>query len=74
MAQRKKRGEEELLEAIAGAADRPLIIGGAAIPCFVLEDGTRVLVQRGMATAMGMSTLVNTKRCPDPPFCRLGDS
>lgn len=43
------------LKVIAGAPDRPLIIGDIEIPCFVLEDETRVLVQRGMATALGMS-------------------
>ena len=43
------------LKVIAGAPDRPLIIGEIEIPCYVLEDETRVLVQRGMAEAIGMS-------------------
>ena len=43
------------LKVIAGAPDRPLVIEGVEIPCFVLEDETRVLVQRGMATGIGMS-------------------
>ena len=43
------------LKVIAGAPDRPLVIGGIEIPCYVLEGETRVLVQRGMAGAMGMS-------------------
>ena len=43
------------LKVIAGAADQPLVIGDTSIPCYVLEDETRVLVQRGMAGAMGMS-------------------
>ena len=43
------------LKVIAGAPDRPLRIGDTEIPCFVLEDETRVLVQRGMATGLGMS-------------------
>lgn len=43
------------LEVIAGASDRPLVIGDIEIPCYVLSDETRVLVQRGMAGAMGMS-------------------
>lgn len=43
------------LKVIAGAPDRPLVIGDVEIPCYVLEDETRVLVQRGMAVAMGMS-------------------
>ena len=46
----------EPLKVIAGAPDRPLVIGDIEIPCFVLEDETRVLVQRGMATALGMSS------------------
>lgn len=38
-----------------GSPDRPLNIGKLEIPCYVLEDGTRVLVQRGMIKALGMS-------------------
>ena len=40
---------------IAGAPDRPLVIGGIEIPCYVLEDETRVLSQRGMFSSMGYS-------------------
>ena len=43
------------LKVVAGASDRPLVIAGVEIPCFVLEDETRVLVQRGLATGIGMS-------------------
>ena len=43
------------LKVIAGAPDRPLVIEDIEIPCFVLEDETRVLVQRGVATGLGMS-------------------
>ena len=43
------------LKVIAGASDRPLVIAGVEISCFVLEDETRVLVQRGLATGIGMS-------------------
>jgi hypothetical protein len=39
-----------------GSADHPLRIGEIAIPCYVLEDGTRVLSQRGLQTGIGMST------------------
>lgn len=46
---------KEPLKVIAGAPDRPLVIGDVKIPCFVLEDETRVLVQRGMAIGIGMS-------------------
>ena len=43
------------LKVIAGTPDRPLVIGNVDIPCYVLEDETRVLVQRGMATGLNMS-------------------
>ena len=48
---------EEPLKVIAGAPDSPLMIGETEIPCYVLEDETRVLVQRGIATGMGMSAM-----------------
>lgn len=32
-----------------------LAIGELQIPCYVLEDGTRVIHQRGMVSALGMS-------------------
>lgn len=43
------------LKVIAGAPDRPLIIGDVEIPCYVLEDETRVLAQLGMVSGLGMS-------------------
>ncbi len=33
-----------------------LSVGGLQIPCFVLDDGTRLITQRGMQTTIGMST------------------
>ena len=45
--------EPEVLKAIAGAPDRPLVISGVEIPCYVLEDETRVLSQGGFLTAIG---------------------
>ena len=47
---------KKALRVIAGAPDRPLVIGDIEIPCYVLEDKTRVLVQRGMALGLGMSS------------------
>ena len=44
------------LKVVAGTPDNPLVIGGVSIPCYVLEDGTRVLVGRGMASGLGMSS------------------
>ena len=47
--------QQKPLKVIAGATDRPLIIGNVEIDCYVLEDETRVLSQRGMARGLGMS-------------------
>lgn len=38
------------------SGDHPLKIGDAELACYVLEDGTRVLSQRGMQVGIGMST------------------
>lgn len=46
----------KMLETICGTPDNPLRIGNIKIPCYVLEDETRVLVQRGLQTGIGMST------------------
>ena len=46
---------KEPLKVIAGAPDRPLIIGDVEIQCYVLEDETRVLSQRGFLQAIGRS-------------------
>ena len=43
------------LKVIAGTPDRPLVIGDIEISCYVLEDETRVLSQRGMIAGLGMS-------------------
>jgi len=42
--------------AICGSTDQPLKIGNIEIPCYVLEDGRRVLSQRGLQAGIGMST------------------
>ncbi len=42
-------------KATHGSPDHPLKIGDIEIPCYVLEDGTRVLSQRGLQTGIGMS-------------------
>ena len=41
------------LKVIAGAPDRPLVIGDIEIPCYVLEDETRVLSRGGFQSALG---------------------
>lgn len=45
----------KLPKATHGSADHPLRIGDIEIPCYVLEDGTRVLSQRGFMTGVGIS-------------------
>ncbi len=56
----QKRGEDkqedELPTAVFGSADSPLRIGDAEIPCYVLSDRRRVIVQRALQTGIGMST------------------
>ncbi len=47
--------KSKALKVTAGAPDRPLIIGDIEIPCYVLEDETRVLAQRGMVAGLGMA-------------------
>lgn len=44
---------EKPLKVIAGAPDRPLVIGDIEIPCYVLENETRVLSQQGFLEAVG---------------------
>ena len=38
-----------------GSADHPLKVGDVEIPCYVLEDGTRVISQRGTLGGLGLS-------------------
>jgi hypothetical protein len=45
---------EPVKKATYGSADRPLKIGEVEIPCYVLEDETRVLSQRGLIGGLGM--------------------
>ena len=44
-----------LPRATHGSNDNPLRIADIEIPCYVLEDGTRVLSQNGLQTSIGMS-------------------
>ncbi len=39
-----------------GSADKPFHIEDFDIPCYVLSDNRRVLTQRGLANALGIST------------------
>lgn len=51
-----RRIRAALPKAAYGSTERPLKIGDIEIACYVLEDGTRVLSQRGLQTGVGMST------------------
>lgn len=45
----------KLPKATHSSADHPLKIGDVEIPCFVLDNGMRVLSQRGVVSGLGMS-------------------
>ena len=47
--------KKKMLKATHGSANHPLKIGDAELPCYVLEDGTRVLSQGGFTGALGMA-------------------
>lgn len=47
--------KNKTLEAKYGSSDKPLVIGDIEIPCYVLEDGKRVIVQRGLYKALGIT-------------------
>jgi hypothetical protein len=40
---------------ICGSTERPLVIGDIVIPCYVLEDETRIITLQGMKSALGMN-------------------
>jgi hypothetical protein len=50
------RWQGPIKKATHGSAENPLRIGGIELPCYVLEDGMRVLSQRGLQTGIGMSS------------------
>jgi hypothetical protein len=49
-----KLPKPEVAKTLAGSIDKPLIIGGIPIDCYVLDDETRVLSQRGMFNGLGI--------------------
>jgi hypothetical protein len=48
------RWSGEIKQATHGAADHPLRIGDTEIPCYVLDDETRVLSQRGTLAGLNL--------------------
>lgn len=57
----KDSKERKLPVAQYGSLDRPLRIGEAEIPCYVLNDGRRVITQAGVLKALDMSQGTATK-------------
>lgn len=51
----KAKSGEYIPRATHGSQDHPLRIGNIEIPCYVLEDGRRVLIQRSLIDALGMA-------------------
>jgi hypothetical protein len=47
--------EPVIPNATHGSSDHPLKIGDIEIPCYVLEDGRRVITHSGMISSLGMS-------------------
>lgn len=48
-----KKEPDKILKATHGSSKTPLELGNVKIPCYVLEDGTRVLSGRGIQTVLG---------------------
>jgi P63C domain len=57
----KSETAQNLPKATFGSADRPLRIGNLEIPCYVLDDGKRVITQAGVLAALSMSPGTATK-------------
>ena len=55
IARKGAKARHQIIKATHGSADHPLRIGDVEIPCYVLEDGRRVLSLGGMVKALGMS-------------------
>ncbi|WP_291365289.1 P63C domain-containing protein [Acetobacter sp. UBA5411] len=47
--------QAKMVRATHGSSEHPLVIGDTKIPCFVLEDGRRVITQGGFTDALGMA-------------------
>jgi len=58
----KERWSEEVRTATHGDESHPLFIGDIALPCYVLDDGTRVFSQRGMFEALALKSGGNAMR------------
>lgn len=54
-AQTRWKQDKQTLKVTHGSSDHPLKIGDIEIPCYVLEDDTRVLSQRGLMGGLNIS-------------------
>jgi hypothetical protein len=57
-----------MLKAEFGSPERPIRIGDIEIPCYVLEDGTRVLARAGVIKAIGRTGKAKGGRQYDDEF------
>jgi hypothetical protein len=57
----KDESTQKVPKATYGSPDRPLRIGALEIPCYVLDNGKRVITQGGVLTALDMSPGTATK-------------
>lgn len=55
-AAKAKAENRKLPIATHGSIEHPLTLGDVQIPCYVLEDGTRVLSLRGLVSGLGISS------------------
>lgn len=56
------RWEEPALKAIFGAPDKPIRIADIQVPCYVLEDGRRVITMTGMVDTLNIARGGSMKR------------
>jgi len=57
----KDETAQKVPKATYGSPDRPLRVGPLEIPCYVLDNGKRVITQGGVLTALSMSPGTATK-------------
>jgi hypothetical protein len=65
---------KDMLKANFGSPDSPIRIGEIDIPCYVLENEKRVITQRGLLKALGMSVGSSGNRGGDRLVKFLGQS
>lgn len=51
----QKRWGEASVSAAAGSPDKPIVVGGIEVPCYVLEDGRRVVATNGVLDTLEMA-------------------